>query len=217
MAKRPVPEPNQKQSFFQLLKDTVSKGKSRARATARTAVGMFRSIASALQGRTTNGNQFMRENPNRLYSILTPRHIGRLCMFYYDPKLKEKLPYYDRFPLVIPIQLTPDGFIGLNLHYLPPPYRATLMDSLYTTIYKNRHLDERKRIQISYQIVKSASRNRFFIPCVKRYLYDHLKSKIYVLKTEDWNIALFMPTERFEKRSKKTVWRESLDRIRRGT
>ena len=26
--------------------------------------------------------------------------FGRLNMFFYDPKLKKKLPYYDRFPLV---------------------------------------------------------------------------------------------------------------------
>jgi len=28
---------------------------------------------------------------------------GKLNMFFYDPKLKNILPYYDRFPLVLPI------------------------------------------------------------------------------------------------------------------
>ena len=31
--------------------------------------------------------------------------IGRLNMFFYDPKFKEKLPYYDTFPLVLPMPL----------------------------------------------------------------------------------------------------------------
>ena len=30
--------------------------------------------------------------------------IGRLNMFFYDPKLKKKLPYYDTFPLVLPLE-----------------------------------------------------------------------------------------------------------------
>ncbi len=31
--------------------------------------------------------------------------IGRLYMFLYDPKGKKELPYYDRFPLVFPVDL----------------------------------------------------------------------------------------------------------------
>ena len=44
--------------------------------------------------------------------------FGKLNMFMYDPKLKKKLPYYDTFPLVLPIESYSDGFLGLNLHYL---------------------------------------------------------------------------------------------------
>ena len=29
---------------------------------------------------------------------------GLLNMFFYDPKMKKKLPYYDRFPLILPIE-----------------------------------------------------------------------------------------------------------------
>jgi len=31
--------------------------------------------------------------------------IGKMYFYYYDPKTKEKLPYYDRFPLVIPSRM----------------------------------------------------------------------------------------------------------------
>jgi hypothetical protein len=33
--------------------------------------------------------------------------IGRMYFYYYDPKTKDSLPYYDRFPLVIPIERYP--------------------------------------------------------------------------------------------------------------
>ena len=42
---------------------------------------------------------------------------GLLNMFFYDPKMKKKLPYYDRFPLILPIETYSNGFLGINFHY----------------------------------------------------------------------------------------------------
>ena len=52
--------------------------------------------------------------------------FGKMNFFMYSPKYKDDrnvLPYYDRFPLILPI--TPvgannvsEGFMGLNFHYL---------------------------------------------------------------------------------------------------
>ena len=33
-------------------------------------------------------------------------HFGSLNMFVYSPKLRNKLPYYDTFPLVLPLKDT---------------------------------------------------------------------------------------------------------------
>ena len=55
---------------------------------------------------------------------------GRLNMFFYDPKFKKTLPYYDVFPLVLPLEIYSDGFLGINLHYLPIPLRIKLLDKL---------------------------------------------------------------------------------------
>jgi hypothetical protein len=52
--------------------------------------------------------------------------MGGLYFFVYDPKTKNDLPYYDRFPLVIPLKRTPDGFIGLNYN----PIVATLIKAI---------------------------------------------------------------------------------------
>ena len=42
---------------------------------------------------------------------------GRMYTFFYNPKTKDKLPYYDRFPLSMILGQDSDGFIGLNFHY----------------------------------------------------------------------------------------------------
>ena len=57
--------------------------------------------------------------------------FGRLNMFFYSPKHKDKLPYYDRFPLVLPLERYRGGFMGINMHYLPIPLRTRLLDKLY--------------------------------------------------------------------------------------
>ena len=46
----------------------------------------------------------------------TKPHYGLLNMFFYDPKGRNTLPYYDTFPLVLPLEEYPDGFLGINFH-----------------------------------------------------------------------------------------------------
>ena len=55
--------------------------------------------------------------------------FGSLNMFVYSPKGRNKLPYYDTFPLVLPLKRYKDGFLGLNFHYLPYAMRARLLDA----------------------------------------------------------------------------------------
>ena len=57
-------------------------------------------------------------------------NIGLLNLFFYDPKYKETLPYYDTFPLVLPLESIKGGFSGLNFHYLAPGARLRLLESL---------------------------------------------------------------------------------------
>ena len=59
---------------------------------------------------------------------------GLLNMFFYDPKMKKKLPYYDRFPLILPIEQYSDGFLGINFHYLSMPIRIRLLDRVMNSV-----------------------------------------------------------------------------------
>ena len=64
---------------------------------------------------------------------------GRMYTFFYDPKTKDKLPYYDRFPLIIMVKPAPGGFYGINLHYLPMGLRAKFLDALLDNINNERY------------------------------------------------------------------------------
>lgn len=134
--------------------------------------------------------------------------IGRLYMFLYNPKYRDELPYYDRFPLVFPIRRVAGGFYGLNIHYLAPRYRALLMDSLYDTISDTK-FDETTRLKINYDILNAASKYRWFRPCVKHYLTPHLSSQLLYIDPKEWNLALFVPSEQFRGANKRDVWQDS--------
>ena len=55
---------------------------------------------------------------------------GRLNFFFYDPKYKQVLPLYDRFPLVLPLETIHGGFMTLNFHYIRPVQRVSLLNNL---------------------------------------------------------------------------------------
>ena len=141
------------------------------------------------------------------------KDIGKMYMFLYDPKLKAVLPYYDTFPLVFPLDFKANGFLGLNLHYLPPMLRASLMNNLYQTI-NNRKFDDSTVLNISYSILSGASRYKYFKPCVKQYLWDHVQSKYLNIEPANWDKALMLPTERFVKATKFQVWNDSKGMVR---
>ena len=129
---------------------------------------------------------------------------GNMYMMFYNAKTKKKLPWYDRFPLVIPFdkRSVENGFYGINLHYIPPLYRQNLLEEMYK-------YSKGEGVEIDYQYFRSVSRLRPAIPCVKRYLGDHVKSSTVRIDADEWEIAIFLPVERFQKESKKTVWADS--------
>ena len=53
--------------------------------------------------------------------------IGSMYLFRYDAKFKDKLPYFDAFPLCLPFEPTNNGFWGINLHYLPYLLRVKIV------------------------------------------------------------------------------------------
>lgn len=167
----------------------------------------YRDLASR-QGRV-NEKRFVNADLDR---VTQSPHPGSMYMYLYDPKTKEQLPFYDKFPLIFPFRVQGDRFWGLNVHYLPHTHRAKLMDSLYD-LKTNSRYDDTTKLRMSYQVLSAASKFRFFKPCVKQYLFSHMQSKFVYVHPTEWDIALFLPLERFAKASKAQVWSDSRKRI----
>jgi hypothetical protein len=194
--------------FDEILAKGVRSGQIPARE--QTSRDWFRKTASSF-GRVSE-SQLLKGGSERLRTNIS---IGSMYMYTYDAKHKKTLPYFDRFPLVFPFKKVSGGFMGINLHYLPLPYRAKLMDSLYSISNNNRY-NETTKIGMTYNILNGSSKFRYFKPCVKKYLTTQLRSKFLYVYPSEWDIALFLPLERFEGAGKSKVYADSRNIIRGG-
>ena len=130
---------------------------------------------------------------------------GKLNMFFYDPKHKKTLPYYDTFPLVLPLEVYTDGFLGINMHYLPIPLRIKLLDRL-VDYSNNTKFDESTRLMVDYNKLKKI---RLIRPTIHRYLSGYTKSQFRRIDADEFTIATLLPVQRFKKASSTEVWKES--------
>lgn len=140
------------------------------------------------------------------------RKPGKVYMFRYNAKWKDRLPYWDAFPLVITLSYDRKYILGLNLHYLPPTYRNVLFQNIlkYAT---NKRLDGRTRLKLTYRMLISMSKLRFFKPCIKKYLRTRIKKEV-IIPPRYWNIAVNLPVENFKKSNIKRVWTDSINTIK---
>ena len=138
--------------------------------------------------------------------------IGRMYFYYYDPKLKDGLPYYDRFPLVIPIERYQDGFLGLNLHYINPRQRIELLDAL-SDFATNSKYDETTRLRLSWAKLKTVGKAFKAKPCVKRYLFKHVDSRFLEITADEWDIAALLPFQNFQGATANKVYNDSRNKF----
>jgi len=228
MAKAPTPAPQQKTTFDQILLDASRSGVIYQRSMT-NARNWFRNKAQTLVNVTAR-KILDEEDRKRFYSGFPT--IGRMYLYQYDPKWKNtpKLPYYDHFPLIFPIEYYPDGWLGINLHYLPLNLRATLMDNLYKASKKSGYtgpqqgegdemlFDMNTYLPLSYEIMKATKGMKYFHPCIKRYLSAHVRSRLMLVYPSEWDAALFLPLAQWEGATQEQVWQDSRDNInnRRG-
>ena len=137
--------------------------------------------------------------------LLNSPSSGRLNMFFYNPKTKDVLPYYDTFPLVLPLERYSDGFLGINFHYLPIPLRLKLLDRL-VDYSNNTQFDESTKLIVDYRKLKKI---KLIQPTIHKYLSGQTKSQFRRVDADEFMVAALLPVQRFKKASSKEVWSDS--------
>ena len=152
----------------------------------------------------------IREGQSRGKISFARPEFGAMNLFMYSPKYKDNkdvLPYYDRFPLILPI--TPlkqykEGFMGLNFHYLSIPMRIRLLNILAE--YADGPMDEGTRIKLTWNRIK---RNQMVRPTIKRYLYEHVRTPFRVIDGDEMMVAALLPVQRFVRARETQVYADS--------
>lgn len=182
--------PGQEDEFDQLLKSTNLQ-LTEAR---KSAVGWIKDKIKELRGDR-------RVPQSKLFQKNSIPEIGGMYLFNYDPKHKNKLPYWDAYPLVIPIEYYQDGFLGINLHYLPERTRLQLLKQLALNTNNDKY-DKTTRMNISYRMLKTMS---YTISgqdgILKRYLFSHARSTFHQVAPSEWNQAAMLPLQRWVQNS----------------
>jgi hypothetical protein len=140
--------------------------------------------------------------------------IGRFYFFFYNPKTREKLPYWDLYPMVIPLQRYHDGFLGLNLHYIYPRDRLILLTQL-KRFATGPLTDERTRLRLSYPLLKALHQAYRATPCIKKYLGGYVQSRFIEIPPTEWDIAATLPAQIFVSNTsvqKEKVWKDSKEK-----
>ena len=191
-------------SYLDQLKSAIETNQVAARS--RAAGNWFRSLVGRARG------AFSDETPQsiltRSESLTSRSRLGKMYFYSYNPKWKDKLPWYDTFPLVFPIEEYNNGFLGLNFHYLRPKDRAILLDQL-KVFANNKKYDETTKLRLTYNMLKGFAKIKRAKPTVHRYLSSKVNSQFVLINADEWEVALFLPVERFKKANKKQVWAHS--------
>ena len=188
------------------VSDAVRTGKigQEVRRSARWFHDKVRGLKGELRNKfsSTNAAKFYRES-EKINSLVFRKRVslGDLFCYYYNPKYRDVLPYYDMFPMIMLIGAEKDTFVGINFHYLAPKFRAILLDRVTAKVGKGI---------INW---KKISKIREIAPTIKRYRFDHIMKKVVPIEENEQEVAIFLPTERFKKASRSQVWSDSKRRF----
>ena len=175
--------------------DTI---KTRAGDTDRSAT-WYRTQVNKIAANTTARQLFRQGKLNSRPSV------GRLNLFGYNPKYRKTLPYYDVFPLVLPLEPISGGFMGMNFHYLPPLLRFRLLERMQATASDTK-FDKNTRFEVNYDDVKSI---KIVKPTIKKYLYAYCQTGFLRINADEAAIAIYLPVQRFKKASDAVVYSDS--------
>jgi hypothetical protein len=154
-------------------------------------------------------SQFVSKTKGRIGGKINKNSLvpGVMVTYVYDAKTKDKLPYWDKHPLIIVTDVTADGWYGINFHYLAAGQRLALLEALMVkTIGKSF----KQRVAVSYDMLKGAVKYKWYRPCFKRYLGNHLKTTPILIPVADWHAAVLLPTQKFVGASRQAVYKDSL-------
>ena len=164
-----------------------------------TEIASLPSIMEARQGSGDRG----------LTSKIAP---GNLYMCRYSPPPEHSLPYYDRFPLIMPYKTGSRMFRAWNFHYLPHQARILFLGHLMKyadtrSFWTGKPvLKNKTRMQFDGRALKDLAAHPVARPMSHEYRIAHVKTQFKLIEPRHWVLMMLLPTESFVMSKKSQVW-----------
>jgi hypothetical protein len=169
--------------------------------------------------------KLLRQTTKKTAGAINGSDVGKMYSFKYSAKWDAKLPYWDRFPLILVIspfatikgKMSGAHFVGMNLHYISPRDRALLMDALNDNLMRNgfdesrpEDFDPGKMAALNYSLLLKASKNRAFRACIKTYIRNGpagvgVQSAMAFVPGSEWENLIFLEMAQWKRNSDVSV------------
>lgn len=115
--------------------------------------------------------------------------VGKMYTFAYNPIGSETLPYWDRFPLVIVLEIRKDTIVAINVHYIPMKDRLKVFTKLMSSV-STTGLSNKSKLNDALKSIKSVNNYNYMI---KQYHGAGVKSAILEIPGNEWGHAITLP------------------------
>lgn len=116
---------------------------------------------------------------------------SRMYAFRYNPKLKDKLPFYDRTPLMFPLNPGPSHTLGLNIHWIPQRHRKKFIEWIL-----ERSLDVKNKKKFARLVYNTIKGNAALRPALKgiRLYINHRATQVTEISRDEVG-SFFLPRQ----------------------
>jgi hypothetical protein len=116
---------------------------------------------------------------------------GQVLLFRYRPDSKTK--FYDRYPVIIVLEVTGSQIIGLNLHYVPPMDRIKLILLMNSLLYNQKETNLQKTRLKIFSLLNKKVFAKYMGAAINRYTVKNIAGKPKLTTPEEWSYLAFLP------------------------
>lgn len=138
---------------------------------------------------------------------LEKSHTGQILHYAYNPKYKDVLPFWDRFPTIIVLNQNSRYVLGLNIHFVPTSVRKKIIQFL---LKKNKYnIKNNRPIVASYDMFKSFLREINAVICIRKYIKSRMSHNCIIPSTYESYIdsVVHLPTKKIYGMSQEDIYR----------
>ncbi len=114
-------------------------------------------------------------------------NYSNIYYFRYTPKGIGKLPIWDQFPLMIPLDIRGPFCLGLNIHWIPVPLRLKFISLVNAMLEKSIN---KNMFRLWYQTIKSQPPLTFSLMAIRKYYISRCSGVQLIPNTEWENLSL---------------------------